>query len=245
MGEVSAGGCSKLGNISLKGRRMPKSEYSQKLDQILQNLSQDFKNKDYRKRSHTYNRVLDSGIIHVVNFQMGTYPLGPNYVIPGLRPNFYGKFTLNAGIFIPEVFVFEGREPPVFVSEPWCHIRRSTSLLTPEAETHWWDLRNDLCLIAHEIQSYLMEIIFPYLQRFQSYEDIIQEWKNDANFWRSHFRPSQNILMAVVLVSMGKRQIAENLLQQEYKQAKLPRYADFVVASSKKLGFTNIHQPQV
>ena len=102
-----------------------------------------FKYRGYRKRAHAFNRTVTDGLIHVVSFQMGPYDPPGTVEIPGLRSNLYGTFTLNLGIFIPDVADHKGaevRDSKKFIPEYQCHIRsRIGSLLTERTDT-WWEL---------------------------------------------------------------------------------------------------------
>ena len=86
----------------------------------------------FKKRRHTFNRIAEPGLVHVVNFQMGQFPIGA-YEIPGLRPNLYGRFTVNLGVFVREVYEATQRTTAsAFVQEYACEFRvRLGRLLSP------------------------------------------------------------------------------------------------------------------
>lgn len=70
------------------------------------------KEQGFRKRGNTFNRTTEpDGIIHVINFQMGAYKPPGTVEIPGLRPNLYGRFTVNLGIWLPGI-AETGFDPP-------------------------------------------------------------------------------------------------------------------------------------
>lgn len=54
------------------------------------------------RRGRTYNRTVGDSLMHVVNLQMSQFPIG-DYVIPGIRESFYGRFTVNLGVLLPAV----------------------------------------------------------------------------------------------------------------------------------------------
>src|SRR5436190_639656 len=69
----------------------------------------------FRKRRHTFNRMPEPGLVHVLNFQMGAFnPPGPaseahvaaleSLDIPG---DLYGRFTINLGVYVAGM-VIEG-----------------------------------------------------------------------------------------------------------------------------------------
>jgi hypothetical protein len=55
---------------------------------------------------------------------MGQYPIGENYVIPGIRESFYGRFTVNLGVLLPCVYEVENQKSvPSFPQDYNCSIR--------------------------------------------------------------------------------------------------------------------------
>jgi hypothetical protein len=77
-----------------------KSEYVLRLDKIQKAVNQKLRPLGFRKLGRSHNRMTAGGLIHVVNFQMGEFPIG-DYVIPGLRENLYGRFAVNLGVLLP------------------------------------------------------------------------------------------------------------------------------------------------
>jgi Domain of unknown function (DUF4304) len=78
----------------------------------------------FRARGRVLNRRTSDRLTEVVQIQMGSFdPPGTTYV-PGLRENRYGKFTINLGVFVPEVAERQGQKPPnSFVREYHCCVR--------------------------------------------------------------------------------------------------------------------------
>lgn len=83
-----------------------KSQFVQTLDAIQDALQPLFRQYGFRKRGRSYNSSCSDGIVQVINFQMGQYPIG-KYEIPGLRENLYGWFTVNLGVYLPAVEAIE------------------------------------------------------------------------------------------------------------------------------------------
>src|SRR5437868_3156941 len=85
---------------------MTKSPFAHKLDEIVRSVSPELKAAGFRKKGRTFNRVAEDGFVHVIGFQMGQFPVGnlETYVVPGLRENLYGKYTVNLGVHIREVY---------------------------------------------------------------------------------------------------------------------------------------------
>ena len=97
---------------------MSMSEASKAMDEILSALSPCFKERGFRAQRRTFNRVTSDDLTHVVQFQMGRFdPPGTNF-IAGMRENMYGKFSVNVGVYVPEVFkLMFGSEKCSFIQE--------------------------------------------------------------------------------------------------------------------------------
>ena len=95
---------------------MPRSPLSQQMQSVVAYVAPLMKAHGFRKRSNTFNRSTEDGLVHVANFQMGPYePIPPNLnvqdqirhvaALTELRGyvSLYGSFTVNLGVFIPEM----------------------------------------------------------------------------------------------------------------------------------------------
>jgi hypothetical protein len=98
---------------------------------------------------------------------MGEYPIG-DYVIPGIRKNFYGRFTVNLGVSLPGVRSLEHNRPsPEFLREYDCDIRERLSVLA-YSEDRWWDLDHSVPETAAEIVRLMDGFGVPFLERFEN-----------------------------------------------------------------------------
>src|SRR4051794_47026 len=95
---------------------MSKSEFANNVDIVQTQVAAFLKPLGFRKKGRTHNRTTAAGLIHALDFQMGAYPIGAQYVISGIRENYYGRFTVNLGVLLPCVFEIEEQKPlPIFV----------------------------------------------------------------------------------------------------------------------------------
>ena len=82
---------------------MAKSKYAKAVDHIQAALRPFLKERGFRVRGRSFNRLTEDQLIQVVKIQMGpSDPPGTTY-IPGLRENLHGLFTINLGVYVPEV----------------------------------------------------------------------------------------------------------------------------------------------
>lgn len=120
-----------------------KSKYALALDQVQKEVYEFMKTLGFRKKGRTFNRQAEeAGIFQVVQFQTGPYELAPE--IPPFRPNLYGKFTINIGVLIKELYDFEEwHKPTNFYQEVHCQVRNRLPHLLYKKDV-WWDLTNDI-----------------------------------------------------------------------------------------------------
>ena len=98
-----------------------RSPAQQAMDEIQASVRPFLKELGFRARA--FNRLTSDGITHVIEFQMGRFdPPGTHYV--GFKKNWYRKFTVNVGVYVPELheYSFPGAKLS-FVHEYHCWIR--------------------------------------------------------------------------------------------------------------------------
>jgi hypothetical protein len=166
---------------------MPKSEIVAGLDEILKPIAAVLKQKGFQKSGRTFNRLRDDGMVHVISFQMGQFPIG-NYVIPGLRENLYGKFTVNLGVMLPCVLEIErGSKPKKIYHEYDCQIRERLGSLAMEGKKDiWWNIQPPFDSVTSDITTLLENLGIPFLDQFLSYRNVL-------NYFDEHMKlPFQN-----------------------------------------------------
>lgn len=127
------------------------TDFKAQLDIVEKEVFAKMKPLGFKKNGRTFNRRLDDGIIQVINFQSGQYPLTDNYEVPGLRENLYGKFVVNMGVCVESLFKFQFlTENKKYYKEYDCQIRaRLGTLLT--GQDYWWKITDDNTKITEEI----------------------------------------------------------------------------------------------
>lgn len=151
---------------------MAKSQYVAALDEIQKPLTPLLKNLGFKRKGRTYNRLVGDGLVHVINLQMGEFPIG-NYVISGIRESFYGRFTVNLGVLLPAVLELErGRGAPAFAQDYDCEIRGRLGTLAFNEDT-WWDLDHRVQETAASITKLVDRAGLPFLDNFESYATVL------------------------------------------------------------------------
>jgi len=61
----------------------------------------------------------------------------------GFRQNLYGKFTVNVGVYVPELhaYGYTGGGKLSFIHEYDGWVRERLGILGPERQDLWWDLK--------------------------------------------------------------------------------------------------------
>lgn len=117
--------------------------------------------------------MTEGGLTHAVNFQMGEYPIGEHYVVPGWRESVYGKFAVNLGVFLPCVYAAEWPGPaPAFISEAVCRIRDRLRT-TPNGREVWFEIKSDTDALSKTLVRAFDQYGLPFLDRFRTYEDVL------------------------------------------------------------------------
>jgi hypothetical protein len=95
--------------------------------------------------------------------------------IPGLRPNLYGRFTINLGVWLPGL-IEQGSQAPAqhstrFINDYNCHLRARIGELLSEAADTWWRLSAPADQLAAIVSSVITGHALPWLARFSTWDD--------------------------------------------------------------------------
>jgi hypothetical protein len=196
-----------------------KSQFVSILDEVQRSVTALLRPVGFKKGGRTYNRIFDGGIVHVVSFQMGEYPIG-DYVIPGLRESFYGKFAVNLGVYLPCVFEIEGHPGPKRMHHDYhCEIRDRLGSLAHGGEDEWWDLSESVEVTAAYICDVLERIGLPFLSQFASYDDVLTYFNLFRKF-PFHNEGRSALAAAIISYHLGRRTDAEDLFEAAIDHAK-------------------------
>lgn len=194
---------------------MPKSEFAKHLDAIQAGVAAFLEPLGFHKKGRTHNRTTTGGLVNVVNFQMGEYPIGEHYVIPGIRESFYGKFAVNLGVLLPCVREAEWQKPaPDFVQEYYCTIRSRLSSLAFGTD-RWFDLMPDTSTLATTLVQLFDRFGLPFFEQFPDYPAVLAYFEKHGDF------PLQNsgraaLEAAIVAHHLGDVETAQRLFTQAH-----------------------------
>lgn len=144
-----------------------KSKYVMALDRIQSKVYEVMKPLGFRKKGRTLNReAKEPGIFQVVHFQTGPYELAPE--IPPFRLNRYGRFTVNIGVLIKELYDFEDYHRPTnFYQEMYCQARTRLPTLLYGKDV-WWNLTDEADQLASTIIDGFQTVGFDYFALYDT-----------------------------------------------------------------------------
>ena len=126
----------------------------------------------FRKSANRFNRrVADDGLVHVIALQLASHRGFEPPGSLGLMPAYYGTYTLNIGVYIPEL----ARTPPSqggWVADYQCTIRERIGTLLPGRQDTWWPVGS--VDAADVVLDALSTRVLPWLDRLASVEAILR-----------------------------------------------------------------------
>lgn len=130
----------------------------------------------FRKRRHSFNRRLDSGLVQVVFFWQAPKEPPAWTEIPGRRERRYGQFRLDFGVYVPEMNRTHTPRSD-WINDYDCSLRASIGqLMTGEWRDLLWDLHDPGA--EQTAAAALREHGLPWLDEFQDQESIISAFRS-------------------------------------------------------------------
>ncbi len=152
------------------------NDFKLQLDNIQKEIFHFLKPLGFKKKGRTFNRQTEEGIYQVINIQSGRYEFGDKYVVPGLRENYYGKFTVNLGVMVKEIYELEVHHKPKEIYQDYdCQIRTRLTHLTSKND-YWWPISNDNQNTFKQIIEGLNSHGIEWLDTFENRKKICQNW---------------------------------------------------------------------
>ncbi|HEV7509798.1 MAG TPA: DUF4304 domain-containing protein [Thermoanaerobaculia bacterium] len=217
---------------------MTESIYVGAVDGIQGVLRPFLKQSGFRVRGRTFNRVTEDGLTQVVNLQMGASdPPGTTH-IPGLRENLHGFFTINLGVYVPEVARYHGGgEAGPWVQEYRCCVRSRLGKISGEDRDLWWPARFDDAIV-NDVRRRLETDGLLFLDRHSTRDKILAEWRDRPD--TLHVMSPPRIVMAIILAERGQSGIAHELLAEQVLETHNPGHPDYVRTLAAKLGLGSL-----
>jgi hypothetical protein len=220
---------------------MLKSEFAIAVDEIQRRLKPLLNARGFKSRGRSFNLTTEEGLTHVIGIQMGRSDPPGTVPIPGFRSELHGLFTINLGIYVPEVhqFYMSGKELR-WVQEYNCCIRARLGNLIGEGKEVWWHARADEKVTSHLSQS-LEASGFKFLEEFGTRDKILLNFDNRKGALGASNPP--RIVKAVILTAKGEPEKARLLLHEQWRDIlNPPGHSEFVRELARRLGLGEIEE---
>ena len=176
--------------------------------EIVQVVQPSLKSAGYRRSGNRFNRKTEPGIVQVISFQMGAFNPPGTVEIGGLRPNLYGRFTVNLGVFLEAVMPYDKTPPPKsFVNDYNCHIRRRIGELLDNPADYWWPLEPPTA--APAIRELIETRVADWMQHFSTWRTILTDLEAVSPDSRAVRGGPDKILAIWMLLAGGDRPRAQ------------------------------------
>jgi hypothetical protein len=146
-------------------------------------------------------------------------------VLAGIRLNLHGLFTINLGVFVPEM---DRLGPPAssWINDYNCQLRKRIGELMPEQNDVWWPL--DFEPSKEQAIDALRDVGLLWLGQFTNRQVILNKFRSgDAE--DLGMTPAAALDIADLLLATGNIQAAENTVRNYLVGANvLPNHRDYV-----------------
>lgn len=209
-----------------------KDELKTRLDSIQKEIFNYLKPLGFKKKGRTFNRQTEDGIYQVINIQSGRYEFGDKYVISGFRESYYGKFTINLGVMVTDIYELESHNKPKDIYQDYdCQIRTRLTNLTIKQD-FWWLISNNTEDTTNEIIKGLKSNGILWLDTFDSREKIIKSWGNMAD--SNSPRAKLDVALIVLRTDSDK---GKYLMQEYYDKIEIRNgHKEYVKSLADRLG---------
>lgn len=212
---------------------MVNSEFAKAVDDIQRALSPVLHPRGFVLRGRAFRRTTGEGLVHVVGFQMGASEPPGTTAIPGLRESLRGRFTVELGVFVPEVERCLGRSESRWPTAAHCAIRARLAQLDGQSQDGWWPACAEAAMID-DVRRRLESDGLAFLERRATRDDIVAEVEADA--LAPSFGSPPRIVAAVIHAERGEHRRAREQLALQVRKARDERQAAHVCALAVRLG---------
>jgi hypothetical protein len=218
-----------------------KSPFAIRMDEIQARIDPRLKQLGFRKSGRSYNRETDPGIVQVINFQMAAYepPVAGVPPVPAwLKPDLYGQFAVNLGIFVTEIASAQNLKARAkFILAPGCALRvRLGRLIGPTGKEIWWRLDQPIDAVVQDVESALFAKGMIFLERFATRQAIISDWVK-FNDTEMHLTNIARLDVGIMLAATGDKKSASGLFREHLaRPSQNSRHHLYVKELGEKLG---------
>ena len=180
----------------------------------------------FRKGGNYYNRQAEDGLVQVVGFQSGQ-----------AVSTLHGNFTVNLGVFVPCIAQLEANSPRGrYVTDAHCEVRSRLSDIAKLGKDKWWPLDDSSSKSGAVVASALRSHGIPFLERYASYEAILERFDEDGAL-PFHNAARSTLAAAIIHWDRGSSsQAREYFGRAQNAPAHNSRFAEYVVDLQARCG---------
>lgn len=214
---------------------MPTPE-AEKMAEVVAEHAPLLKAEGFKKRRHSFNRQMESGLVHVVNFWQ--HPKEPPAwtEVPGLRERRYGTFRLDFGVYVPQIRR-TGSPRSEWINEYNCHLRRTIGQLQGSREDLWWPLDDGRSIEL--ARRGLERDGLPWLSRFADHDDVLEAFRTGGPF-PIGMSPAGGLDLADMLYALGRKREAREILEEYVAKPVLRSHADYLANYLRNAGQSDL-----
>jgi len=192
------------------------------------------KEAGFRKRRHCFNRTMESGIVHLVNFWQAPKEPPAWTEVPGLRERLYGNYRIDVGVYVPEMT--RSHTPrSSWINDYDCDLRRTIGQLITgsDLDATWWPLFEPTA--EQRAKEALNDYALPWLASFPDQETILSRFQAGGPF-SIGMSPAGALDIAAMLTGMGRASEARAVLETYVEQPVLGGHAQYLAEYLPKIG---------
>jgi len=203
------------------GAAMAKSELVRDMDKIIRAVKPELRAAGFEWRGRDFTRRTADGLTQAINFQASQSG---------------GKFTVNLGVFVPEVRDRyrrgEALPNPARIQECDCQIRTRLQMNGRDRVDPWWPA-GDWEAAAADIAGRLRSYGLPFLNRYATRELILRHLPGD----KGPAVPPAGIILAMICFERGEYSRARDLLVEHVRRPdSRPHHVRHVLEVAEWLG---------
>jgi hypothetical protein len=220
-----------------------------RLNEIQSRIGTDLKPLGFTEKGRTFRRETEFGILQIIALQAGQFELGRPLPPQArhLRPNLYGKFTVNLGVFVADIH--DATNQPIssgrVINDAHCAIRTRLGPLS-EGSDIWWSILEADEREIEDIIALIVHVGLPFLDRFRTRDLIVSDWIA-FNEGAERLSNVARLDVAKILLAQGdavgaKRLFEDHLRQWEAKGSEAHRqgHTTYVRELAAKLGLGEV-----
>lgn len=199
------------------------------MDEVQREIKAYLKPKGFRVRGRNFNRTSDNGIVQVITLQMGRFDPPGTYRIPWFREKLHGFFTVNLGVFVPEV----GRCSDLtatksLIGDSDCCIRSRLCAIGSTKQDLWWKIH---LKVVPEVIRRIERDAFPYFERHATRDAILNICAKPEG-WLGRSR----IIAAIIHAERGNLDKATRELSLQIQESSHEGHNKYIRTLFEKLG---------